>query len=323
MLKDDEISGNSYTTEFRQYDARLGRWTATDPLSSLASGWTPYRSFFDNPIMYSDPNGLFEKKEDAKDYKKENGIRGRIIYDKKAKEWKIIDKKNFISYSQNTPETIIDQHYGDGVGEAILISSKQDPEANNKDWREKYFGWLLDIQEDGSKWASEQSYKMTVSVRMVDEIMQPIKDEKIALMKELYTIQAEMGGSGFGSGVYVGNMSSKSIGLSPDVAKTFRFGRYTEVTLENPLTLSRYYDNTNAFAKGRFMTNSTSSNRFYDRMGLALKPKWNNMTNVATWEIPANSVIYQGKAAMQFPWIGGKTQFYVPRNVLNESKQLK
>jgi len=34
MEKDDEVkgSGNSYTTEFRQYDPRLGRWMSLDPL---------------------------------------------------------------------------------------------------------------------------------------------------------------------------------------------------------------------------------------------------------------------------------------------------
>ena len=33
---------------------------AVDPLASNAAGWSPYRAFFDNPIYYIDPNGLFE-----------------------------------------------------------------------------------------------------------------------------------------------------------------------------------------------------------------------------------------------------------------------
>lgn len=47
------------------------------------------------------------------------------------------------------------------------------------------------------------------------------------------------------------------------------------------------------------------------------------MTKVSHWEIPAGSKIYQGKAATQFPWIGGKTQYYIPNSVLNISKQIK
>jgi RHS repeat-associated protein len=57
MLKDDEIQGvgNSYTTEFRQYDARLGRWTALDP---KRSAWeSPYVSMGNNPIINTDVKG--------------------------------------------------------------------------------------------------------------------------------------------------------------------------------------------------------------------------------------------------------------------------
>lgn len=78
------------------------------------------------------------------------------------------------------------------------------------------------------------------------------------------------------------------------------------------MVLSRYYDNVNAFAKGRFMTNSISNYKFVDRMGIAIRPKWNSMSKVANWEIPAGSTIYKGRAAMQFPWLGGKTQYFVP-----------
>jgi len=53
------------------------------------------------------------------------------------------------------------------------------------------------------------------------------------------------------------------------------------------MVLSRYYDKTIAFAKGRFMTNSTSGFTFLDRMGMAIQPSWNGMTKVAHWEIPA------------------------------------
>ena len=129
----------------------------------------------------------------------------------------------------------------------------------------------------------------------------------VFLIKAAYTAIAK--------GVAVGTTkiaASKGLGLSDDVAKTFRFGRYKEIVLDKPMTLSRYYDNVGAFAKGRYMTNSTSRFVFLDRMGLALKPSWNKMTKVAHWEIPAGTTIYRGKAGMQFPWFGGKTQFFIP-----------
>ena len=44
----------------RHYDAVLGRWHSVDPMADQAPGWTPYRAFFNNPIRYIDPDGLFE-----------------------------------------------------------------------------------------------------------------------------------------------------------------------------------------------------------------------------------------------------------------------
>ena len=60
--KDDEIAGegNSYTAEFWQYNSRLGRRFNMDPLAAVAPGWSPYRTFYCNPIIYIDPTGLFE-----------------------------------------------------------------------------------------------------------------------------------------------------------------------------------------------------------------------------------------------------------------------
>lgn len=115
-----------------------------------------------------------------------------------------------------------------------------------------------------------------------------------------------------GLGIGAKTIPAKGGGLADDVAKTFRFGRYTEVTIDKPIVLSRYYDNVNAFAKGRFMTNKTSVFTSLDRIGMAIRPSWNGMTKVAHWEIPAGSTVYQGRAAMQFPWLGGKTQYFVP-----------
>lgn len=60
MEMDNEVSGNgnSYTTEFRQYDPRLGRWKSLDPLMHMFPHMSPYVAFADNPIVYTDPKGL-------------------------------------------------------------------------------------------------------------------------------------------------------------------------------------------------------------------------------------------------------------------------
>ncbi|GAA0876131.1 hypothetical protein GCM10009118_25410 [Wandonia haliotis] len=60
MEHDGELSGNgnSYTTEFRQYDPRLGRWKSLDPLMADYPEMSPYTAFNNNPIYFIDPEGL-------------------------------------------------------------------------------------------------------------------------------------------------------------------------------------------------------------------------------------------------------------------------
>ena len=66
MEKDDEVSGggNSYTTEYRHYDPRLGRWKSLDPLMSKFPHFSPYVAFDNNPIYFVDPYGLSSEKGD-------------------------------------------------------------------------------------------------------------------------------------------------------------------------------------------------------------------------------------------------------------------
>ena len=66
--KDDEIKGGGNSLDFgaRIYDSRLGRWFKPDPLESEASGWSPFRFGFDNPILFGDKEGMFEVDEATK-----------------------------------------------------------------------------------------------------------------------------------------------------------------------------------------------------------------------------------------------------------------
>lgn len=61
MEKDDEIKGegNSYTTFFRQYDPRVGRWLSIDPEYKRLPHQSPYANNNNNPISFKDPKGDF------------------------------------------------------------------------------------------------------------------------------------------------------------------------------------------------------------------------------------------------------------------------
>ena len=60
MEKDPEWNGegNSYTTEFRQYDPRVGRWLSLDPLMAQFPDVSAYVAYSNNPIYFIDPTGL-------------------------------------------------------------------------------------------------------------------------------------------------------------------------------------------------------------------------------------------------------------------------
>ena len=65
-----EIQNQSLATTFfgvydygaRYYDPVIGRWNSPDPIAADAPEWTPYRAFFNNPLRFIDPDGLFEIK---------------------------------------------------------------------------------------------------------------------------------------------------------------------------------------------------------------------------------------------------------------------
>jgi RHS repeat-associated protein len=75
MEKEDELNGagHSYTTHYRQYEARLGRWWSIDPESKNLPEQSPYIGFNNNPIYFSDPYGNIvvppSDKAELKEYK--------------------------------------------------------------------------------------------------------------------------------------------------------------------------------------------------------------------------------------------------------------
>jgi RHS repeat-associated protein len=90
MEKDPEVynsNGNSYTTEFRQYDPRLGRWLTPDPVTQP---WQScYSSFNNNPILYTDEFGLYGSERRAERMRKraeKAGLDPGEVY-KSGKDW--------------------------------------------------------------------------------------------------------------------------------------------------------------------------------------------------------------------------------------------
>lgn len=122
----DELGLNVTAMDYRQYDPAIGRFTSMDVLSELEYDWTPYRFGFDNPVVWSDPSGLFETRKEAREYRREHGIKGGITKQNDG-TFSINDKKNGVSYTKgdDTDFTATDANDNDGVVESILVSSEK------------------------------------------------------------------------------------------------------------------------------------------------------------------------------------------------------
>ncbi|MBK8705990.1 MAG: hypothetical protein IPN33_22165 [Saprospiraceae bacterium] len=69
MERDDEVKGaeNTYSTTYRIFDPRLGKWLSIDPQTASTPWETSYASMGNNPIVLNDPMGdAWDKKSDEK-----------------------------------------------------------------------------------------------------------------------------------------------------------------------------------------------------------------------------------------------------------------
>ncbi len=70
----------------------------------------------------------------------------------------------------------------------------------------------------------------------------------------------------------------------------------------------RYYDNVNAYPKGRYLFDTFPASR----ASLAMDPTWNQMTNFRQWQIRPGTVIIEGEATSQGSYLpGGQIQKFI------------
>ncbi len=145
MEADNEVSGtgNSYTTEFRQYDPRLGHWKSLDPLIAQFPWQSPYCAFDNNPIFYTDPLGLAaeggnDKKNPNKVTSETNTGKGTESSPHQIDEIKVTPKSKSEAvkseHIKSTEKSIMSDFFrGTGYnGESIFYTDKGNPHYN--DW---------------------------------------------------------------------------------------------------------------------------------------------------------------------------------------------
>lgn len=99
MKRDDELKGrgNSYTTEFRQYDTRLGRWLSLDPEFASFPWQSPYVAFDNNPIINTDARGRAAESQTSNPDKRRQKLTikksNELLKRGESKKWHRLDKK--------------------------------------------------------------------------------------------------------------------------------------------------------------------------------------------------------------------------------------
>ncbi|MBP9121258.1 MAG: hypothetical protein KBF59_10380 [Ignavibacterium sp.] len=127
MESDDEIHGNelSYSTTYRMYDPRLGRWLSLDPKTRAFE--SPFVSFSNSPIVKVDPNGDSDYYTQDGDYIGSDGTKGADIF-------VITDKSVTKQIKAQTKETLKNSDYAIATihlseGTFFMLPSYEDRQA--------------------------------------------------------------------------------------------------------------------------------------------------------------------------------------------------
>lgn len=114
---------------------------------------------------------------------------------------------------------------------------------------------------------------------------------------------------GVAAGVRYGPMNAGP--LPEAIANTFRGGSYIGTTLSEATTFYRAYGGT-AGQLGSFWSRTAPSGPLQATIDLALNPAWGNTTtNVATIQVPAGTMVFEGAAA-QGGLVGGGSPVFIP-----------
>ncbi|HLU85340.1 MAG TPA: RHS repeat-associated core domain-containing protein [Vicingaceae bacterium] len=158
---EDSFGLNLTETDYRQYDAALGRFNVMDALSEMAPNYTPYRYGFNNPVFWQDRTGLFESWASARAYQLSNGLSDAFIdYDWENSYWYINDGGSMIS---QVGDQILKTYEMDGEWIMDYSSAGGGGSSNSNSSASNESGWKTKLSADFTNAYSSSGFRHAVN----------------------------------------------------------------------------------------------------------------------------------------------------------------
>ena len=305
QLEVDEISGdgNHINYKFRGYDTRLGRMWGVDPITAQYPELTPYQHSSLNPIWKIELEGLegvpSTEKEDGSGYTTGQAHASEV-------DGSALNKQFQVGQQQQGSQAASDRQYRQQFGNG--------PRA-----------------EGSPQYGSVRPYNITEQMpRSVVDLAKAGQEGLMGAASEVAVLRVGANVAKFAQGVKalkaVNRPSSAYDGVrvaakylqNAGVPRQYRKQILQSFEIEtismkaagdNTFGL-RFFDDVNAFAKGRYLFPNFGNS--VNRVGLALPPKWNMMTSFKQWQIAPGSQYVFGRTASQGGrFTGGNYQMYV------------
>ncbi|TAF83710.1 MAG: hypothetical protein EAZ51_00685 [Sphingobacteriales bacterium] len=154
-LESGEFSDGSglewYATDFRNYDAQIGRFLRIDPLLEEAFSWTPYAYVQNNPMLFNDPLGLDTVRVNGEGSHKIKVRQGDVL------AWTIGETTSYYTYDPNNKDAV-NGFVGGGIqNDASLpeVTVTSSGKSSNNAAMANSILWM--------NWASRESYMYQAS----------------------------------------------------------------------------------------------------------------------------------------------------------------